>query len=72
MRKIAENLIPAQLGAYIGDAAFPSTRNELLRWAEDNDAPDGLLDVIEELPDRRYSDADEVIVEIAMYIRLAA
>ncbi len=68
MWQMAESVTPTQLGVYIEDAVFPCTRDELLRCAEDNDAPDALLDVIEELPDRRYSDAYEVVGRITLYI----
>jgi len=44
----------AQLGAYLDDIIFPCSRLELLRCAEDNEAPDLILDAIEDLPERRY------------------
>lgn len=44
----------AQLGSYMDDILFPCSRVEILRCAEDNEAPDLILDAIENLPDRRY------------------
>ena len=44
----------AQLGAYLDDIMFPCSRREILRCAEDNEAPDTILDAIEDLPERRY------------------
>jgi hypothetical protein len=44
----------AQLIAYLDDIIFPCSRMEILRCAEDNEAPDLLLDAIEDLPDDRY------------------
>lgn len=51
----------AQLGAYLDDIIFPCSRVELLRCAEDNEAPDVILDAIEGLPDGRYANVTEII-----------
>lgn len=51
----------AQLGAYLDDLIFPCSRSELLRCAEDNEAPDIILDAIEDLPERRYRSVTEII-----------
>lgn len=51
----------AQLGAYLDDIKFPCSRCEILRCAEDNEAPDIILDAIEDLPERRYWSVTEII-----------
>ena len=51
---------PLKLGAYLDDIIFPCSRTELLYCAEENDAPDAILDAIETLPERRYWSVDDI------------
>lgn len=51
----------AQLGAYLDDIMFPCSRKELLRCAEDNEAPDVILDAIEDLPERHYWSVVDIV-----------
>jgi hypothetical protein len=44
----------ARLVAYLDDMYFPCSRRDILERAENNEAPDVLLDAIEGLPDRGY------------------
>jgi len=55
----------AQLAAYLEDIIFPCSRKELLRCAEDNEAPDAILDAIEDLPERRYSNLADILTSLA-------
>ena len=55
----------AQLGVYFDDIMFPCSRNELLRCAEDNEAPDVILDAIEDLPERRYWSVIDIIASFS-------
>ncbi|MCE5199706.1 MAG: DUF2795 domain-containing protein [Armatimonadota bacterium] len=55
---------PTRLGAYLDDIIFPCSRIELLRCAEDNEAPDLILDAIESLPERRYWSVREIIARV--------
>ncbi len=54
----------ARLGAYFDDIVFPCSRMEILRCAEDNEAPDVILDAIEDLPERRYSNMKEILMNL--------
>lgn len=54
----------AQLGTYLDNILFPCSRMEILRCAEDNEAPDVMLDAIEDLPERRYCSVTEIIRSI--------
>jgi len=54
----------AQLVAYLDDIIFPCTRVEILRCAEENDAPDLLLDAIEGLPERNYWSVRDILTGI--------
>lgn len=51
----------SQLSAYLDDIAFPCSRSDILRCAEENEAPDLILDAIEDLPERRYRSIREVL-----------
>lgn len=51
-----------KVGAYIEDIIFPCTRADLLDCAEDNDAPDLILDAIENLPEKRFVDMQEILI----------
>lgn len=52
---------PSKLGAYLDDIIFPCSRYEILRCAEENEAPDAILDAIESLPERRYWNVKEIL-----------
>ncbi|MCE5314335.1 MAG: DUF2795 domain-containing protein [Armatimonadota bacterium] len=52
---------PSKLGAYLDDIIFPCSRYEILRCAEENEAPDAILDAIESLPERRYRNVNEIL-----------
>lgn len=51
----------AQLGSYIDEILFPCSRMEILRCAEDNEAPDSILDAIEALPERNYWSMSDIV-----------
>lgn len=50
-----------QLVAYIDDLLFPCSRREILVCAEENEAPDLILDTIEDLPARNYQDVKDIM-----------
>ena len=51
--------------AYLDDILFPCSRMEILRCAEDNEAPDAILDAIEELPERRYWNLRDILARMS-------
>lgn len=57
----------AQLGAYLEDIVFPCSRSEILRCAEENEAPDKILDAIEDLPERRYVSVVEIVTSFSSH-----
>ena len=59
----------ARIPAYLDDVIFPASRSEILRCAEDNDAPDTLLDAIERLPEVMYMSIGELLARIARNTR---
>lgn len=52
---------PLKVEAYLDDIIFPCSRYEILRCAEENEAPDAILDAIESLPEHRYRDIKEIL-----------
>lgn len=50
-----------QLGAYLEDIMFPCSRSEILHCAEENEAPDMILDAIEDLPEKKYVSVHEIV-----------
>ena len=54
----------SQLRAYLDDIIFPCSRREILECAEDNEAPDLLLDAIEDLPEGRYWSIGDILARI--------
>lgn len=54
----------AKLPAYLDEIIFPCSRTEILQCAEDNEAPDTLLDAIERLPELRYWSLMDVMTRI--------
>ena len=53
-----------QLVAYIDDLLFPCSRREILVCAEENEAPDLILDTIEDLPARNYQDVKDIMANM--------
>ena len=42
---------PIELQKYLAGVDYPATRDDLLDCAEENDAPDDVVAILEELPD---------------------
>jgi len=55
----APNLLEALQGAH-----FPSDRTQLLDYARRNNLPEGALEALRAIPDRRYRNVDEVFVSL--------
>ncbi|OPZ29152.1 MAG: hypothetical protein BWZ01_00809 [Deltaproteobacteria bacterium ADurb.BinA179] len=51
----------AELQWYMEDISFPATKERIVNLARGNHAPDGVLDLLKQLPDREYSSPDDVI-----------
>lgn len=49
------------LNVYFDETIFPCFKNDLLDCAEDNFAPDVILDRIEDLPNKQFSTVKDVI-----------
>lgn len=56
---------PSNIAHYLKGIDFPATKEELIEYAEDNDAPDEVLDVLEYFPDETYHSMAEVMQGVA-------
>lgn len=56
-------LSPANLEGIYKDAKFPCSKQDLLNIAEQHDAPQQAIDVIDRLPDKQYNSVQEVTSE---------
>lgn len=54
----------ARIGQYIEMCDFPCSKEELLLEAEDCEFPDDVMDVVEELPNRRYDSPEDAMKAI--------
>ncbi len=69
MASITGHRTTQQLVAYIDDLLFPCSRREILVCAEENEAPDLILDTIEDLPARTYQDVNDIMSSIPMRVQ---
>ena len=52
---------PANIASFLEGIDFPASRDELLNHAEDNNAPQEVIDVLEDLPDQEYTSMADVM-----------
>lgn len=58
---------PIDLERYLSGIMFPASKNDLRQKARDNHAPDVVIDIINNLPERNFSssgDLSEAVDEI--------
>ncbi|MFZ5954856.1 MAG: DUF2795 domain-containing protein [Nanoarchaeota archaeon] len=54
MKKNNHKPSPAEIQKHLGDVDYPKTKDELIKIAKDNDAPDEIVDVLKQIEDREY------------------
>ena len=54
----------AEIARYLAGAAFPGRTEELVRAAQDSNAPQAVLDQLRSLPDSQYANVQEVWVAL--------
>lgn len=54
---------PPAPGTSLRGVRFPATKAELVQLARDNDAAWDVIEALEELPDRRFADMQDVLTE---------
>jgi len=57
---VAEGRIFIEVQKYLGGVDYPADRDELVRYAEEQGAPDDVVDALRQLGDRAYADPTEV------------
>lgn len=51
---------PVTIEKYLKGIDFPADKDDIIACAEDNEAPEDVLDTLELLPERAYTDAADV------------
>lgn len=52
---------PANIARCLGGMDFPANKEDIVEYAEDNDADDELLSRLERLPDKQYGNMADVM-----------
>jgi hypothetical protein len=52
---------PANVQTYLKGVAYPAKKDDLIQKAQDNDAPDEVLDILQQLPDGEYGGPQDVM-----------
>lgn len=56
---------PVEIQRYLSGVNYPASKEDLIARAQDNDASQGIFDVLNELPDQEYESPAQVSKEIA-------
>lgn len=56
---------PSNIAHYLKGIDFPATKQDLVSYAEDNNAPDEVLDVLEDMPDQEYTSMADLMQGVA-------
>lgn len=62
------SLSPSNILQYFKGINFPVDKQELIDFAEDHDAPDQIINVLQGLPDQVYNSANELMQHIAQLV----
>lgn len=60
-----EFLSPSNVVDFVKDIKFPCTKEDLITFAEDNDAPQSVLDKLHKLPDKKYNSIQDLTTTAA-------
>ena len=52
---------PTSIARCLNGMDFPANKNEIMEYAEDNNADDELLDTLERLPEKQYGNMADVM-----------
>ncbi len=56
---------PIELQRYLKGAQYPATKDELLELADENDAPEEIVDAIRDVAEETFDGPDEVVEAIS-------
>ena len=70
-QEVIETAIPTSVTAsrvheYLSEVAYPASRQDLIDYARQNNAPDEIVRTLEQLPERRYVSPEIVTETIGM------
>jgi len=51
----------ANIASFLEGISFPASKDELIDYAEDNNAPQDIIDVLEQLPDQEYTSMADIM-----------
>jgi hypothetical protein len=57
---------PATVAMFLSGLQFPATRDDVMLCAEDEYTPQEILDILEQIPDRNYSNMADVVSAISV------
>ncbi|MEN6519933.1 MAG: DUF2795 domain-containing protein [Armatimonadota bacterium] len=52
---------PANIANFLEGIDFPASKDELVNHAEDNNAPQDIIDILEKLPNREYTSMADIM-----------
>ncbi len=60
-RAAAEHQTPVSVQTYLKGTDYPAGKEELLRKAHDNGAPEEVIEILEQLPQQEFRGPDDVM-----------
>ncbi len=51
----------ANIANFLEGIAFPASKEEIVSHAEDNNSPQEIIDILEQLPDQQFSSMSDVM-----------
>jgi len=54
---------PSNIAHFLKGIDFPATKQDMIDYADDNNAPEQIIDIIDNLPDIEFQSMIEVITE---------
>lgn len=52
---------PANIASFLEGLEFPASKDEVVDYAEDNNAPQEIIDVLEQLPDQEFLSMTDIM-----------
>jgi len=52
---------PSNIAHHLKGIEFPADKQELIEYAEDNGAPDEVLEVLQQMPDKEYNSMSDLM-----------
>lgn len=59
-----QKVSPATIQQYLGGLNYPASKEQMIRHAQGQSAPQEVIDMLNELPDQGYSSPVEVVKQI--------